>query len=99
MGAVGGMVPVQPFHRACCGGILARRGAGPSPAVEVGVRPCRSEGLPALLNLARLFQSFPGFGDGGKAEGGSCGRPALLKHSKTPQLLVGACQLYRRSTG
>lgn len=70
VGAVGGMIPVQSFHQACCGGIPARRGAGPSLAVEVGVQWCRSEGLLAFLNLARLLQSFPGSVRGGTGGGG-----------------------------
>lgn len=35
----------------------------------------------------------------GGAARGPRGHPALLKCGKTPQLLVGACQLHRRSSG
>lgn len=66
MGAVGEMVPVQPFHCACCGSILARRGARSFSAVEVGVQPCRGKGLQALLTLVRLLQLFPGSVRGGR---------------------------------
>lgn len=38
-------------------------------------------------------------GEGDQPRKGSHARPALLGRSKTPQLLVGACQLYHRSTG
>lgn len=83
-----------------CGGIPVRRGAAPCTAVVMGVQLCHSEGcerLWVLLNLMCLLLSFPGAG-----RGFGWRRAAVLIlpcRSKTPQLLVGACQLYCRSTG
>lgn len=80
-----------------CGGIPVRRGAAPCPAVVMGVQLCRSKGLRVLLNLVCLLLSFPGAGRGFGRRGAAV--LILPCRSKTPQLLVGACQLYRRSTG
>lgn len=61
--------------------------------------PCRAavRGCRCHFVLRVCCSCLPA-GLGGAARGPR-GHPALLKCGKTPQLLVGACQLHRRSSG